>query len=255
MKNRLYRLVSGLVLLVPLVGCGPESVDLGDNDQDAGEGPTLAGTWVGSLTSQAFLTNPRTVRLEIDAAGHGTFLVGDTPPLPPPTDPAVGYPPEAQADAGDATGLLLHLYEGIVYPTQEVHVDGTSLSFTANMIQAFDPWCRLQTPVQGTGRCRDFSGLRVERDGGKRCYKTNPDASRAEEEDCLAAYLCGFDHTKGCLCTATECTAGVVASNYSADSEVTFDLELDDDDVLRGELSAFQVMYTSQVELFRQSQE
>jgi hypothetical protein len=248
MKNRLYRVVSGLVLLVPLVGCGAESVDMGDNDPD-----TLAGTWVGSLLYEVFLTNPQTLRLEIDATGHGTLLVGDTP-LPPPTNPAVGYPPEAQADAGEATGLLLHLYDGVTYPTENVQVSGTNLSFAVDAMHAFDPWCRLQVPFFADGgyRCRENLGVQVEREGGKRCYEY-PNGVRGEEEDCLAIYLCSIDNLKGCLCTATECTAGSV----SGDWDVTFDLELSDDgSVLRGPLGgALTTTIPAVLELHRQSQE
>jgi len=251
-KNTLFRgrrSLSGLVGLLSLVGCGAESVDLGDNPENL-EPATLAGTWVGNGSSEAFLTGSKALRLEIDAAGQGTLLVG-TAPLPAPTDPSVGSPPEAQADAGDHSGLELHLYEGATYSTQDVQVSGTSYGFTVDMMQAFEPWCAIQTPVFDAGtqyRCRESRGVQIDRENGKRCLVQDPITGVfEEEEDCLALWLCTVDLSLGCLCTQTGCTAG---SNRGPQT-VPFTLELEDSgNVLRGGLATTSL--PSYVELWRQ---
>jgi len=62
---------------------------------------SLAGTWRATLTSGALASSPKPLRLELDATGNGTLLVGDAA-LPPPTDPSIGFPPEAELDAAEA---------------------------------------------------------------------------------------------------------------------------------------------------------
>ena len=176
----------------------------------------------------------------IDAAGQGTLLVG-TAPLPAPTDPSVGSPPEAQADAGDHTSLDPHLYEGATYSTQSVQVSGTSYGFAVDMMQAFEPWCAIQTPIPTTDdnteyRCREMRSVQIDRENGKRCLVQDPNTGAfEEEEDCLALWLCIVDLTGGCLCTATDCAAG---SNYTyGPPPVRFALNLEDSgNVLRGEI-------------------
>lgn len=227
-----------LLLLVPGGGCAGESVDLGDDgagleeDQDA----ALRGTWVGDLSGPAFLTHPKPVRLVIDDNGQGTLLVGATP-LAPPTDPTVGYPPEAQADAAEASGMLVHLYEGVEYALQNVVVTGQALQFQVDAFQAFEPWCRLQTPVWtdvAQYRCRENWGGRVDRsDGQKRCFVMNPETGEEFEEDCLALSLCSIS-SSGCHCTASEC----FASDAGDPAIATFDLQLNEaGTILEGEQS------------------
>src|SRR5262245_9474401 len=52
-----------------------------------------AATWDGYAEAFTFEDGSDRVRLTIHANGEGTIEVGDSAPLPPPTDPNVGYPP------------------------------------------------------------------------------------------------------------------------------------------------------------------
>jgi hypothetical protein len=206
------------------------------------------------VSSEIFQTYQKNLRLEIDAAGQGTLLVGAAP-LPPPTDPNVGSPPEAQADAAEASGLLLHLYEGATYSTKNVQVSGASYSFAVDMIEAFEPWCAIQTPIltsEGTEwRCRENWAAGVHRENGKQCYQRDPATGIEYDEDCLAVFLCSVDLYNGCQCTASGCTAG---SKSSTPPTVPISLELADEGaVLRGGLQWLDG--NAVVELWRQPEE
>jgi hypothetical protein len=210
-----------LPLCLPLGGCAGESVDLGEGEA----GTPLEGVWVGSLASDAFVTSPKKLQLNLDAHGNGSLLVGETA-LEPPADKAVGYPPEAQADAGEASSLLLHLYEGVSYALENVSFSGNNLHFELTPHLAFEPWCALQTPVAwdiGGYRCLENEGGQIEReDGQKRCF-ADPLGDR-QEVDCLALFLCSVSHSVGCFCDETTCHAEMPSGRLA----MSFDLELDE---------------------------
>ena len=235
MKQTLFRgscVASGVLGLLALVGCGAKSVDLGD---DGPPPPTLEGVWVGSVTSDVFVRNPKSLRLTIDAEGQGTLLVGEAA-LPLPTDPNSGSPPEAQLDAAEASGMLLHLYEGATYSTLNVQVSGASYGFEVDYVEAFEPFCAIQTPLltEFGYRCLPNWGGGVRRENGeKRCHQVDPATGVEHPEDCLAVFLCSVDLTLGCFCTETEC----FAESQRGPQTVPFDLELDGGgNVLRGVL-------------------
>ena len=125
-------------LLVALAGCGAQSEELGSDPRAAAA--SLEGTWTTTLSGSAFVSNPKPLSLQLDATGNGTLLVGDQR-LPPPTDPAIAFPPEAEADAAEASGMLLHLYEGIEYSLIGVQMSDQRLHFEIDAIQAFEASC------------------------------------------------------------------------------------------------------------------
>jgi hypothetical protein len=143
-------------------GCSGESVDLASGT------PSLAGTWTATLTSAVFVANPKPLRLVLDANGVGTLLVGDER-IPSPTDPAVGSPPEAEVDAGDRTGLTLHLYDGVEYPLVSPQAGTGRVSFAIDPVNAFEPLCTIQVPLldgDGDYKCLPDWGGGVDRTGG-----------------------------------------------------------------------------------------
>ncbi len=221
-----------------LAGCGGEAVDLGDN----GEQVSLEGEWVGSLESYLFVTtveippdsgvvappSSKPLRLRLDSFDQGSLLVGETA-LPPPTDPNIGYPPEAQLDAAEASGMIVHLYDGINYPLINVSRSGKSLHVEFDALQAFDALCGLQVPVlwwDDRYGCLGNLAFGVDREAGqKSCWTQNPDTGETKTVDCIVMSLC-VGHGSGCVCTASECHAG---SRDSLDAyQVSFDLELNE---------------------------
>lgn len=196
---------------------------------DAETAADLEGEWVGTWGSEVFVTSPKTLHLVLDANHNGTLLVGDTA-LAPPTDPSVGYPPEAEADAAVASMMIVHLYDGVTYTLQNVSVAGNALHFEVDAIAAFEPWCALQTPVYwsvtSNYRCLENWGGGVDTSTGeKQCYMTNPDTGARVDVDCLALYLCSVSMQTGCYCTASTCSAQNVSDQSFV---VSFDLDLNE---------------------------
>jgi hypothetical protein len=121
-----------------VANCGGECVDLSPRKE-----PSLAGTWTTTVSSSAFVSSPKTLHLELDDRGNGTLLVGDAA-LPPPIDPTLGSPPEAEADAGASTALLLHLYDGVQYALVPSNVTQRGLFFYVDAVEAFAPLCAIE---------------------------------------------------------------------------------------------------------------
>ena len=216
----------GVLAVLPALGCAGEAVDLGGNDAGT-DNLTLEGEWVGTLSSGVFVSSPKTLRLTLDPNGAGSLLVGDTA-LAPPTDPSVGYPPEAQADAAEASGMLIHLYDGITYPLKNVSVSDKTLRFEVDPMLAFDPWCQLQTPVAwstGEYRCLESWGSGVDRSSGvKQCYMIDPDSGAHVDVDCVVLFMCNISFGTRCYCTESSCGA----ENHDPTHLVRFELQLNE---------------------------
>jgi hypothetical protein len=205
-----------------VLGCSAGPIEFGEEPAPI----SFEGTWVGQLSSDAVLS-PKRLELTLDASGHGTLLVGDTPNAAP-TDPARGYPEEAQADAAVASGLLLHLYDGVSYTLGAVDAHEGSLSFEVDALEAFEPICALQTPI-ATDRgfsCLENSGGGVDRSGATPvCFTGAADAPDRPEVDCLLLFLCSIDRTRGCRCSETSCSASDGGEPARAHFELTLDGE------------------------------
>lgn len=214
------------------LGCSGQAVDLGPlpGSMDSGPivtvPPSLAGTWTASASGAEFLSPPKPLRLELEANGNGTLLVGQQE-LPPPTDPAVGSPPEAEADAAQSTVLSVHLYEGVNYTLTGVQTDGTHLHFVLDAAEAFDPLCAIEPSLlTDVGyRCIENWGGGVRHTGStKRCFQTDPDTGVDRDVDCLVVTLCQLDAEHGCACTDSGCT-----TNHASAAHALFDLTLSAD--------------------------
>jgi hypothetical protein len=206
--------------LLLALGCSGDFIEFGE----APPPTSLDGTWVGHLSSNAVLS-PKRLELTLDASGHGTLLVGETPNAAP-TDPARGYPEEAQADAAVATGLLLHLYDGMSYGLMSVNANAGRLNFEVDALEAFEPICALQTPIETNFgyRCLDNLGGGVDRSSEpQRCYEGAYDSPDRRDVDCLLLFLCSIDLTRGCRCSETSCSA----SDGGRPARVHFELALD----------------------------
>src|SRR4051812_34615530 len=54
-----------------------------------------AAHWEGYAEANSFADGSDKVRITLDASGDGTLEIGDSAPMPPATDPSVGYPPSS----------------------------------------------------------------------------------------------------------------------------------------------------------------
>ena len=71
------------------------AVNIGNTTAVGSQLSDYAATWDGYAEATTFSDGSDHVRLTIDASGQGSLVVGDSAPLPAPTDPTVGYPPGA----------------------------------------------------------------------------------------------------------------------------------------------------------------
>ncbi len=214
-------------------GGGSSGGSSGSSSGSTGSNP-LSGTYKGYLESFMFPDGSDTVvmTLTFAAAGTvtGTIFFGDGPPLAPPTDPSVGYPPgfRDQGSTLPASALL----EGFDFTI----LDGT---YTAPRLQlGFDPgqlwtkWCELQTsypycncPNGSDGGCPSGSSYAclpnsATGQSGFTCNYTPCGDSMPMPIDCGRLALCDMQ-VVACTCTATGCTVPVPAVGG-----ITFDMQL-----------------------------
>lgn len=217
-----------IVVLWFLAACGPSarlnesgdgtdgsdaSDDSGDvGASDSGAGPDtgtgdegLVGTWVGY--GDAFELRSGSDRIElriagVDEAGQitATLLLGEPgSPLPPPTDPDVGYP-EGWAPIGSAGGELFERFEYTVTGTFDDSLSRLEASY--GPYEVWSQWCALQTSVpwdEESYACLPNCGFSI---GGGSCQLMG--CSQDGPVDCVKLELCLG--TSVCSCEADGCT-------------------------------------------------
>jgi hypothetical protein len=105
-----------------------------------------AATWEGYAEAYTFMPDGSDrVRLTIGADGQGTFQVGNTALLPPPTDPNVGFP-TGQPDP--LTGPTQGLSGGVLYPVYAAQVQEDRIQAGLKPNDYYSAWCALQTPYR-----------------------------------------------------------------------------------------------------------
>jgi hypothetical protein len=197
------RLVLIVLFATPSACSDPAKVDIGDpigaNLAD------YAGNWDGYAEAYTFGSSDR-VRLMMDASGQGTIRFGDSPLLPPPTDPALSYPaPFTDPAFVYPTGLR----DDVQYPLHDLTLTASRIRFGVDLFDLYGAWCEMQTPVPGTsvGYTCDNDMIPVGTtmdEGTDTCHVTYPDGS-VETQNCGHSVLCvGWDV---CDCTASGCTA------------------------------------------------
>src|SRR5437763_6007179 len=135
-----------LGLLAAPVGCsGGGDVNLGNTQTLGGQLSDYAATWDGYTQLSTFSDGSDRVRLTIDASGHGTLQVGDSPPLPVATDAHRGYP----AGAGDMfnIGGIDPPFPGFAYPLHATRVQARRIQLGIDFNDVYTTWCGIQTPV------------------------------------------------------------------------------------------------------------
>ena len=260
--TRTTRLVPVLFLglLAPALGCSSAgSVNIGDTQNLGGKLSDYAATWDGYAEAYTFQpSGTDNVHLVLDAQGNGTVQVGTDPLLPAPTDPNVGYPPNANIDPKSPVALPpTNLQGGMLYPVYAAQVAANRIQFGLKPLDYYQAWCALQTSHQVIGGYQlrpDASvpdgGVAVDSgsvvvnytysvlpslggvmsqdaNGNWHCYlESDPAGASPQQVDC-GKYFLGNENV--CTCTADACAAsptippGTAPADYPAELDGALD--------------------------------
>jgi hypothetical protein len=204
---RFSRKSLALPLVLALSACSSDPVDIGD-DRVVRTGEKLsdyAAEWIGYTEGHEFWAGSDRVRITLDENGEGTLEVGDSPPIPPATNPDVGYPDtEPKNSPEDLISPAVMLLSGFSYTVNEATVEERRLRLEIDLYELYTDWCEMQTPypVESTYGC--LPGTSGGFDAG-RCYKDDPETGEPFYADCAKIGMCAPGRI--CSCTAEACTA------------------------------------------------
>ena len=223
-------------LLLPLVmlasACGGEPVDIGD-DRAVRTGETIndyAAEWVGYAEAHTFWSGSDVIRITLDEDGEGKLEVGVAAPVPPATNPDVGYPEGERDDRTVGPNFpAVTLRSGFSYTVLGAVVEDRRLRLGIDLHEFYDGWCEIQTPypsdAPGTYNC--IPGTSGGYDEGQ-CYQDDPETGDRIYLDCGKIGMC---LSNVCSCTAERCDA-------TSESSVRLDAALESDgDELEGTLT------------------
>jgi hypothetical protein len=245
---------SYFVIAGALASCSGQSIDAGTNDdggravgaRDAGAtatpGPSGASeVFKGYIENFRFPSGSDTVVMTLTfgsgGAVTGTVFFGDGPPLAPPTNPDVGYPP-------GVTFEVLPSPEDFAYTVLEGKQATSRVTLQVNSRELEKKWCELQTVIypsyatiggpsgsmvvtsyscSGSGGMVDMGPCENDvRSGG-------PDGGETFIPiDCGKLEVCSHDF---CTCTATTCTVPLMGTTPQRGLALTtpdlgFDMQL-----------------------------
>lgn len=235
---------TALAVLTLVAGCGGNVVHLGSQDGGAGSGSSggtsssgasnpLSGVYAGYIESFTFPDGTDTIVMNLtfasDGTVTGTVYFGTGAPIPPATNPEVGYPPGYTRDTADDSPSLL---EGFEFPVLQGSYAAPRLTLGLDPTQIWSQWCALQTPVpiyNGGGQdggcgafirygCLPDLGIANSADGG--CLSASCQQPEQTPVDCGKAALC---QPVGSPCTCTASACAVVPPSAPA---VTFDMQV-----------------------------
>ena len=177
----------------------------------------LAGTWTGYVENFTFSDQSSALAVTFDTNAVGHASLGDSPTLPPPTDPNVGYPPSLEAIAATEFGQPPEAYPGFALTIQNLSLQESRLQFDLFAVEQWAQWCQLQTPIAaemdpGVYLCVHDWGVNVQ----SACFQFEPMTGEHVPIDCGKLKLC----KSVCVCTADACSV------TSAGTPVHFDLNL-----------------------------
>ena len=208
--NTIARKVYLLAVLANLSGCssGSAPVDIGD----AKTGDKLedyVAVWEGYAEAHNFKDGSDKVKISIDASGHGTLVIGDTPAWPVAVNPDVGYPPNL--GLRDQPNKL---FPGVSYPIDTATVDSGRVRISVNPFEAFRDWCGLQTsyPLFHGPSC--LPGSLTMSPPSADCFYSDADGDLTPV-DCVKGLMC---EAHACSCDAQGCS---VLSGPAADPNYT----------------------------------
>ncbi len=197
-----FRLIPLVLALVACSSAGG-NVDLGDNDT-AKTGQSLSdyeGIWDGYVEAYRFDSGSDRLRVALDRNGHGSIQFGDAPPIPPFSNPDVGYPPGVPFNFIGYSAAIPH--EGFDYPLYDANVTQGRIKFTAWGTDIVADFCAAQIHIVPS----------LARPTGYTCSLTGDGWAMGDEDTCSNPRTaepidCGQIQTcfKSCNCSETSCT-------------------------------------------------
>jgi hypothetical protein len=238
---------SRFIVLAFLLGCSGGKVSPGGNDADAGQpadaqaesdasatdapANPLSGTYKGYIESFKFPDGSDTVVMTLtfasDGTVTGTVFFGDGPPLAPPTDPNVGYPPSAGGPMGPGGATI----EGFDFTVIGGVYAAPRLTLQIQHSEIWKKWCEIQTMIypkyngESDGGCGNLLGYdclpnAATMFGGSNCAWSSCDQPMWTPVDCGKLALCAMPGGI-CKCTSTSCTIPVGPMG-----DISFDMQL-----------------------------
>jgi hypothetical protein len=193
-----------------------------DNTADAGVFGRLAPgitTWTGYIDGYQFPSGSNAIRFALGIGQvTGMVVLGSGPPLPPATDPNVGYPPEYHPANG------VYWAEGFAYSIVYGEAAPWSLQFAIMNGELWSGWCAEQTPVAGSSMCLpNWPGDHIIGTNGSpdQCYQQDPANGRKTVVDCGKYDLCITSAV--CACSAPACVV-----NQNSGQQAIFFLAIPD---------------------------
>jgi hypothetical protein len=143
----------------------------------------------------------------VDSSGQVmvTVFLGNGTPLPPATDPNVGYPPGLATEGMMLNSASDYWSEGFAYSMTSGTFQPQRLRFTINNYQLWTGWCALEKPIDDSGLCLPYWGGGGGTSDGTnwQCYLQDPANGHTVVVDCAKYNLCVMSHI--CACSATAC--------------------------------------------------
>jgi len=216
------------------LGCsGGGLVDIGSTAVGS-ELSDYAATWDGYVEAFNFWPDGSDhVRLTIDASGQGTFEIGNAAPLPPATDPNVGYPAGAYSITEgntSGTGTVTSLSEGFRYPIHATTVAADRIQLGVDPNELYAGWCQLQTAYDWTAQNGSYNCVPLpvseNFEPSTGVCTLNLSDGTAQTVDCLKWDECFMGMV--CACTSSGCVAntapaGALASQYTVELDGALD--------------------------------
>ena len=216
------------------LGCsGGGSIDIGSTQTLGSELSDYAATWDGYVEAFNFWPDGSDhVRLIIDASGQGTFEIGNAAPLPPATDPNVGYPVGAYSITEgntSGTGSVTVLSEGFRYPIHAATVATDRIQLGVDPNDLYAGWCQLQTAYDWTSQTGSYSCVPLPKtenfEPSTGLCTLNLSDGTTQTVDCLKWDECFMSMV--CACTSSGCVANTVPAGAPASQYVELDGALD----------------------------
>lgn len=172
----------------------------------------FTGTWKGYVENHQFEDGSDALKMtlaSVTASVSGQVTLGDSPPLPPPSDPNVGYPPGV---SGGGPGGWQKVYPGFAYSLLEASFDGQRLQAKIALAEPFKQWCELQTSYVDEVNPGMYACLPNWGGAGSNgaCFQENPKTGQKVSVDCGKFELCALGGSP-CKCSASGCTAELTA--------------------------------------------
>jgi hypothetical protein len=213
-----------------LLGSGNGTVNIGDTQVRGSQLSDYAAVWDGYAQAYTFGDGSDHLRLTIDAGGHGVLQVGDSAPLPAPSDPSVGYPAGYQGMFG--TSGIAPPNPGFAYPIHATQVQSDRIQLGIDFNDLYSAWCGAESsfahPTHINGPA-DYGCLpevqRIDHPANQGCTAYFPDGT-SQAMDCGKLSLCVLESV--CTCTVSGCTAtltsnGTPPTQYSVEIDGALD--------------------------------